>query len=373
MRRWAKRWPWILVLSGFLTPTFAQNLNAVGYVGWWVAEGWKSVRQVAFDRLFVFELPIGEAGDIPERHGWPERWGELIEHAQSKKIPVDLTITLMDPQRFQRVFGSPQAIERLSAELVALASDARVAGIQLDVELYEGVPAPALLAYRQFVRTLADQLKTLNPRRQLGIFLPFQSKNLLYDAESLRSVDYSVIQGYDSHWLDSKRAGPVAPLDGPYALTWKKAIALADRLEIPRSKQYLGYPLYGYEWRVRDGRSTHSLTMGKGITVTFARPLSVGSLDQTPPSEAVVVERVARYGASYDAVSASSSYRFRGTDGYWREGWFDDWWGMHAKAAFVLDNQLPGLAFFLLGYDGGTLVDYYHRHAPAGRTTSSQQ
>jgi hypothetical protein len=41
------------------------------------------------------------------------------------------------------------------------------------------------------------------------------------------------------------------------------------------------------------------------------------------------------------------------------EGWFEDWWALDRKIDFLIDKKLGGIAFFLIGYDGGQLVDFF--------------
>lgn len=347
-------------LSAWAQPSVPAG---VGYVGWWLPSGWKSVQNTPLKRLFFFEIPIESTGNLGDRHGWPEQWADLQTHALSRGIPLDVTVTLMDAQTFHRVFSNGRAIERLLTQITELASHPAVAGVQLDVEVYEDLRPSDIDAFRQFVLRLSASLQQLQPPRQTSAFLPFQSTSRLYDRATLAILDHVVVQGYDSHWLESKNAGPIAPLDGPYALTWKKALAYTDDLGIPRSKQYLGYPLYGYEWRVRDGNRVRAPTVGKGAITTFS-PLPTDGSAQPSPSPAIdITARVAQFGSAFDPVSASSQYRLKGPDGHWYEGWYEDWWSINRKRSFAADNQLAGLAFFLLGYDSGILVQHFFRNS----------
>src|SRR5574343_1697100 len=77
-----------------------------------------------------------------------------------------------------------------------------------------------------------------------------------------------VVQGYDAHWQESRVAGPVAPLDGPYGVTWKAGMQQMDALGVPRAKQLFSFPLYGYEWSVEPSKGA-SKVLSKGVTTTF--------------------------------------------------------------------------------------------------------
>ena len=98
-----------------------------------------------------------------------------------------------------------------------------------------------------------------------------------------------------------------------------------------------------------------SPTIGIGSTTSFAPLPSDGRGDMRHS----VQERVREYGAIYDPVSGSSSYHFKGSDGQYIEGWFEDWWSLQRKVDYLVTEQIGGIAFFLLGYDGGHLVDFF--------------
>lgn len=339
----------------------AQNTNqaAIGYVGWWQPNGWRTVAELPFKRLHFFEIAITDTGSLGDRHGWPDQWTELQAHAATKKIPIDVTLTMMDARTFHRVFSSPSATTKLMEQTVEVASHPTVAGIHLDVEMYGLLDPTDIAAYRDFVRSLIRRLGDLNPAKSTSVFLPFQSKSFLYDQVSLQGLSHVVVQGYDSHWLESKNAGPIAPLDGPFALTWKKAVAYADGMGVPRTLQFMGYPLYGYEWRVTGNASPRATTQGKGVITTFASQMTeVATRDSINNS---IMARVTKYGAMFDPVTASSYYVFRTEQGQRWEGWFEDWWGLQSKTTYASQAQLGGLAFFLLGYDDGMLVERYHQ------------
>jgi GH18 family chitinase len=41
------------------------------------------------------------------------------------------------------------------------------------------------------------------------------------------------------------------------------------------------------------------------------------------------------------------------------QGWFDDWWTLIRKTDYLVQEQLGGIAFFMLGYDEGQLVNQF--------------
>ncbi|MBA3057518.1 MAG: hypothetical protein KJ614_16915 [Gammaproteobacteria bacterium] len=342
-----------LLLQGSVS---AETPKAWGYIGWWQPQSWRTVALGQLDRLLFFELKVSPTGEIAERHGWPEKWADLRLAARQNNTPLDLTLTLFEPAAFNTLFSSTNATVRLLDEASSLAGGEGVNGLQLDFEIYSHARPDAIDRYREFVGALSKRLRLQSPPKNLSVFLPVGGESRLYDAATLGQVDHVVLQGYDSHWLESKAAGPVAPLTGNDAVTWEKAVALGASLGVPNTRMLLGFPLYGYEWMVK-GQTLRSATIGKGSTTSFA-PIHV---DRPHDIEFNVQDQVRRYGASHDTASGSSYYQFRRKDGQYMEGWFEDWWTLGRKIDYLLNEQLGGIAFFSLGYDDGQLVDYFFR------------
>lgn len=332
----------------------ADAPKAWGYLGWWLPDSWRGTTLEEFDRLLFFELKIEPSGSIVERHGWPEQWTDLQQALQQHKVPLSLALTLLDPSAFNTLFSSDAATQHLLDEAVLLASNAAVAGLQLDVEIYDAVSSERLLRYQGFVRELSKRLHQQTPPRNLSVFFPMGGVSQLYDAGTLEQVDQLVLQGYDSHWPGSKTAGPVAPLSGKEAVTWEKAVAQALALGVPKQNMLLSFPLFGYEWPVK-GNKPRSATSGKGATTTFVA-LPEDLLDDFPIN---VQQQVRQYGMAHDPVSGSSYYQYKRKNGTLVEGWFEDWWALGRKNDFLVAEQLGGIAFFLIGYDDGRLVNYF--------------
>lgn len=346
----------LLVLSGL--PAQGNASPAVwGYIPWWMQDDWRKLSLADYDRLIFFELPIAADGQLATRNGWPEQWRGLAQSAQRCGTPLEIALTVLDESRFRTVFNSPEARKTLLGDALALARDARVAGLHLDVEIYSRQPAAVTMAYRSFVAELALALRKLTPERHLSIFYPVGSPEPLYDAQTLSWVHGAVVQGYDAHWPEGPTAGPVAPLKGPEAVTWEKAVAEATRMGIPRDRIHLSFPLYGYEWPVTSQKARAN-TRGKGQETTFA-PIPASRLPEVKHN---VAERVLRYGAQHEAQSLSAWYHFELTPGQWVVGWFEDWWSLTSKADWLIANGLGGLAFFPLGYDHGALSDALKQH-----------
>lgn len=353
-----------LVAWWFQPLALADAPKAWGYVGWWLPEGWRSIPLDEIDRLLFVEIKVDGTGNIVQRNGWPEQWTELRNAAQRHKTPLDLTLTLQDPANFDILFSSPAATQRLLDETTGLANQVGVSGLQLDFEIYTRAQPQAIERYQGFVRELARRLHQLTPPSNLSVFFPMGGESALYDAPTLASLDHVMLQGYDTHWPGSSAAGPVAPLIGNEFTTWTKGVAQAAALGVPKERMLLGFPLFGYEWQVK-GPALRSPTIGQGISTTFA-PVATNLLRGM---EINIRDRVRQYGATHHSSTGSAYYQFKNESGQFFEGWFEDWWSLTRKTDYLVSEKLGGIAFFLLGYDNGQLVNYFlmrrgHRSRP---------
>jgi spore germination protein YaaH len=364
-----KRWWWLLFVVFPLQhdQAPADRSAASAYVAWWLPDSWQQAAQAPFERLAFFHLNVGANGGIAEANGWPERWSELRAATTRRGLPLDLTLTVLDSETFSSVFESSQAAARLLDAASQLAAQAGVSGIQLDFEVYDAPSAGALRRFREFVPALADRLDAMGPPRQLSLFMPLGGDVQIYDAISLSRAHRVVVQGYDAHWSDSPRAGPVAPLDGPGSVTWKKGVAQARALGVPERRIVMAFPYFGYEWAVRD-RRPDALVVERGETTTLAR-LPAGTLPNIPIN---VQDRVAQYGCTHDEESGSSYYTYQRPGGQWVVGWYEGTWALNRKQHFVEEQRLGGVAFFVHGYDGNRLTQQFFRDRAVGWSNSTE-
>jgi hypothetical protein len=367
-RRWLQRgcglWPlsggWCWSSGAAATPRrhapahAGVDLQLWGYYPWWMREDWRRRRIGLYDRLSVFEIEIGDDGQLLDTQGWPVRWQPLGAALRAGGGRLDVTLFLAQAERFERVFGSAERREHLLAQVLALSSPAD--GVNLDVEIYTPLTAAARRGYMAFCTALAAGLhgqrggaSGAHPRaKSLSVFGVMGAAVDLYERPVQALIDHVVVQGYDAHHADSRRAGPVAPLRGPYTLTWERALRHYLALGWPRHKLLFGLPFYGYEW------ATESATPG-AATLGQGRQISYGAVDERllPQIRVNARAEVQRHGLRRDAASGSPYYVYRDDGGDWRQGWFEDETSLAAKLDFVRDEGLGGAAVFPVGYDDG--------------------
>jgi spore germination protein len=351
-------------------PTWATTPNnhhkAWAYQAWWLPDSWKTVPLEKLDRLLFFEIRINANGTISEKNGWPEKWFDLSAALKKANTPLDLTLTLLNTKDFQSVFASDQATATLLEHAANLASDASVAGLHLDFEVYTTLPDAVQTRFQNFVINLAKKLRSTIPAKNLSVFLPIGGSSPIYTKLALAQVNQVVAQGYDAHWATGPNAGPVAPLDGPSAVTWKKAILVASSLGISPEKLLLSYPFYGYEWKTSD-KNIRGEAVKEGLITTLT-PTDAKGL---PAVRTSVQERLKEVNANNDLVSGSSFYQFQ-KDGQWTIGWYEGAWALNRKMQLMRNQNLAGMAFFVLGYDDGRLLNLFHSNNTKPLSTKSK-
>lgn len=316
------------------------------YHAYWMGEAWRVHDLRAFRRLLFFDLVVGRDGRIAQRHGWPEQWEALRARAQEARVPLDPVVTVLDRATFTAIFASPDASARLLAEATELARGA--AGLHLDIEVLDPVDEALVARFRAFVAQLRGALDA-PARRTLTAFVT--ARGNLYGPPELAMLDAVVAQGYDVHWQGGDTSGPVALLAGNAPGSWQSMAQTLAQLGVTPRKIVFSSPLYGYEWPTVSAEP-RARTRGAGAIITYA-PIPPSLL---PDLRVSALARAAQHGLRREAATSTPWYAFRDADG-WRQGWFDDPVSLAPRLEFVRRGDYRGVAFFVLGYDGGALIE----------------
>jgi hypothetical protein len=327
---------------------------ALGYLPWWMASGWKALPLAGLDRVALFDATIGPDGSV-EARDWQVR-------APTADVPLDLTLTLFEADRFDALFSEPRRRTRLLAAVSTLVAQRFVAGIHLDIEGYEEARPAALAGYRHWVAEIDDVRRKHN--KSLSAFYPASDVFRPYDRGTAQRIDYWVAQVYDAHWPESKVTGPLVTrnIENPTAVP--RAVARLGALGIAPRRILLSVPLYGWEWPA-ESEQPGAATRGRARLLTFT---------DTPaalmPNDRLAASALARkHGLQRDAED-TPHYAYR-EGAYWRQGWYEDVPSLTRKLAAEREQGYGGLAFFPLGYDKGEIVEpllrWWSRSAPPAR------
>jgi spore germination protein YaaH len=123
------------------------------------------------------------------------------------------------------------------------------------------------------------------------------------------------------------------------------------RQGVPPARIVFSTPLYGYEWPTVSGEP-RAATRGPGAIVTFA-PLPSALL---PDLRVSALARAVEHGLRREPETRTPWYAFKDGSG-WRQGWFDDAASLAPRLDFVRAGGYRGVALFVLGYDGGLVLE----------------
>ncbi|MDX1547844.1 MAG: glycosyl hydrolase family 18 protein [Rhodothermales bacterium] len=323
-----------------------------GYHAWWTGEAWQEYGYAPLDQLLFFSVDLAADGTIRDRHGWPDAWFRMAEHARRQGVCVVPVVTLLEADTFVRLFEDEAHVRQLRETLLGLLRDSPAAcGIQLDAEVFRAVPSPVRAAFTAFVVDLRGAMDALRPGLSLSLFLPaFDDADVFDEAALARVADYVVVQGYDLHARNDEQAGPVAALDGWGRRNWRVIVARYLGLGVPRTKLVMAVPYFGYEWPTETD-APGARTRGPGQTI-LSVPVDTTHLRVRRKVGAAMA---ARHGLRRDPQSGTPYYAFRDSTG-WHQGWFEDAESLRAKYAYVRQEGLAGVAVFTLGYGDPALA-----------------
>jgi hypothetical protein len=225
--------------------------------------------------------------------------------------------------------------QRAVRELVELADDLGVDGINVDVELLDEADRDA---YGAFLVALRAALVAANPDARLSVATEAGLRGVGNAAEAAAAgVDRLFLMGYDYHWSGSQpgASSPVERSDGLYDLRW--SIDRYVEAGVPRDRILLGLPLYGMSWRTTGpDRTAPVVSSGQAWIPNrhFDLLLDRGFEPARDPLEI----------AEFFIVPDGNA---------WRVTYYDSASTLRVKLALALDNGLAGGGFWAMGYERG--------------------
>jgi spore germination protein len=271
----------------------------------------------------------------------------MIRAAHDRGTRVEIVYSSFGATKNQRFYTEPEAQARWITELVALAKDLGVDGINVDVE---GLPLEFVPAYGLFVGRLRDALRAEIPEGQVSVATTANERGaLMAAAAAAAGADRIFLMGYDYHWAgsDPGASSPLARLDGdPRDLTW--SLDHYRDLGVPVDRTLLGLPLYGMTWPVV-GPGVGSPATGPGSDWVPRKNKRVFEDPVVAPTYEPVesVEFYAVPASSPPDASAASA------EPGWNAVYFDTPRSLTPKLALADERGLAGAGFWAIGYERG--------------------
>jgi hypothetical protein len=320
---------------------------ALGYLPWWMAEGFAATPWRSLERVALFDLAVQPDGRLVERE-WARRLPGLATQSAGSGMRFDMALTLLTQEAFDRLFADAEARERLLAGTRRWIDNPAVAGVHLDIEAFSGPRPQAIAGFRAWLQALDDARRSAG--KSLSAFFPASDEFAPYDGASAARIDFWVAQVYDAHAKDTRLTGPLVTRMPGNPVSAPRALARLTSLGVARRAILLSVPLYGWEWSSESdqpGAPTH----GAARLLTFApTPRSL-----MPNDRRVASELAQRHGLRRDREH-TPYYAYR-EGRQWIQGWYEDLPSLTRKLAPERAQGYAGLAFFALGYDRGEIVD----------------
>ena len=358
------------------TPTPRPELGATelyGYVPYWQMNGSMAgyLEDSPVSTLLLFSVTQRPSGALNESAtGYRRITGKigrrLIADAHRRDARVELVFTSFGADKNAGFFGravpvagpspgpsgpgapsagagspapsataGPPPWHRTVDDLVGLAVELGVDGINVDVELLDPLDRPA---YGAFLTALGAALRAAIPAARLTVATEAGPRGVGNAGVAAGAgVDRLFLMGYDYHWSGSQpgASSPIDRLDGTYTLRW--SIDSYVEAGVPRDRILLGLPLYGMQWRT-EGLDRSSAVIGGGVTWIPNRH-----------GEQLLAPHFAPF---RDAVE-HAEYVVAPDDPGYLHTYYDSPATLRLKLALALDNGLAGAGFWALGYERG--------------------
>jgi spore germination protein YaaH len=344
------------------SPVPVPGHEVYGFVPYWEMDGGIADHLAATDLSTVglFSVTHRRNGALStNQNGYKRITGpvgkRVIAEARDRGVRTELVYTSFGVAKNDAFFTDSAARGRTIEELVTLAGDLGVDGIDVDVEQL-GIEHVA--AYGEFVGGLRTALREANPGAQVSVATTANEKGAAMALAAIRNgADRVFMMGYD-YRLGGSEPGASAPLarrdGGEKTLRW--SLDLYRDVGVPPEKTILGLPLYGMVWPV-EGPQIGALATGRGEVWVPRRNLATLASPSASPA--------------YDAVEDVGVLVVPDGEG-WQAVYYDTPQSLVPKMGLADQRGLAGAGFWAVGYERG-LPEYTSLIAKfrSGRLTAS--
>ena len=332
-------------LSGRLPPP-SPGHEVYGFVPYWEMDDGiaEHLAGTKLSTLALFSVTHGRGGHLAvDAPGYRRIGGpigrQMITEAKARGTRTELVYSSFGETKNAAFFSHVDIQDTAIAELVQLAGELRVDGLNVDVEQ---LPDEDIAAYGLFVGRLREAVRMAIPDGQVSVATTANERGAaMAAAASVGGADRVFVMGYDYRTAGSA-PGASAPLDrhdGIKDLGW--SLDVYRTAGVPVERTILGLPLYGLIWPV-SGPEPGAASTGRGDVWIPRRNLDV--LTGAAPAP------------SYDPVEAVDFLSIPDGAG-WKAIYVDSPTSLTPKLQLANDRGLAGAGFWAIGYERG-LPDY---------------
>jgi spore germination protein YaaH len=325
------------------TPPPVPGHEVYGFVPYWEMDDGIADHLAATDLLTIGLFSVTHRPDgslATDQNGYRRITGpvgrRIVAEARDRGTRTELVYTSFGAAKNDAFFGDAVARDRTIAELVGLAGELGVDGIDVDVE---GLPIEHIPAYGAFVGSLRTALREALPEAGVSVATTANQRGAAMAlAASLAGADRIFMMGYD-YRVPRSEPGASAPLgrrDGSEkTLAW--SLDLYRDAGVPVDRTLLGLPLYGVVWPVA-GPEVGAPSTGRGDVwvprrnlATLDSPLALRAYDTVEDVEVVSL----------------------GEGETWQSVYYDTPASLTPKLGLADARGLAGAGFWAVGYERG--------------------
>ena len=332
-------------LSGRLPPP-SPGHEVYGFVPYWEMDDGiaEHLAGTKLSTLALFSVTHGRGGHLAvDAPGYRRIGGpigrQMITEAKARGTRTELVYSSFGETKNAAFFSHVDIQDTAIAELVQLAGELGVDGLNVDVEQ---LPDEDIAAYGLFVGRLREAVRMAIRDGQVSVATTANERGAaMAAAASVGGADRVFVMGYDYRTAGSA-PGASAPLDrhdGIKDLGW--SLDVYRTAGVPVERTILGLPLYGLIWPV-SGPEPGAASTGRGDVWIPRRNLDV--LTGAAPAP------------SYDPVEAVDFLSIPDGAG-WKAIYVDSPTSLTPKLQLANDRGLAGAGFWAIGYERG-LPDY---------------
>jgi spore germination protein YaaH len=325
------------------SPIPVPGHEVYGFVPYWEMDAGIAAHLAATDLSTVglFSVTHNRDGSLATgENGFRRITGDvgsaILAGARERGVRTELVYTSFGEKKNGRFFTEPDARARAITELVALATELGVNGINVDVELLGAIHVQA---YGEFVGQLREALRAAIPDAQVSVATTANVRGAAMAGAAARAgADRIFMMGYDYRVTGSEpgASSPLGRRDGSEkTLHWSLDLYLDAG--VPPERTILGLPLYGVVWPVA-GPEIGALSTGRGDFWVPRRNL--GTLE-SPDTK-----------AAYDPIEDVEVLVVPDGDG-WQAVYYDSPASLTPKLALADRRGLAGAGFWAVGYERG--------------------
>ena len=301
--------------------------------------------------------------------------GSLVWDVQSKKINGEtysklkdsitrhggkniLGIKLFEDKKIDELIVNPEAKKRLMREVETVVKSGKFDGVNID---FEYMSKATRILDDDFLQFLLELRQADWGEISVDVFANTVIKGNRDGLKKLlERVDKMIVMAYDFHRPGSDFAGPVAPYSAEIGeRSIGEILGKIVEFDLDKVKVIMAYPLYGYEWET-DDNSLGSATRegGYGRTVFYAEGVGITGIvwDEMAQSPWVAWTEKAQRSR---VVRKKVGTKYKNTTQYytvdqWHQAYFENGLSLGIKVEAAKRNELGGVGFWALGYEGKT-------------------